>query len=416
MNKNIKHWLVILGVCILCLTGGIFNSGLGYFVGPVTKEFGFTKAAFNIYYSCLTLASIAGAPIIGKLMGKFGVRKILLIAQACIAIIFIGFSRSNSLISFYICGALMGLVFTSAMLSAVTLINAWFEKKSGMLIGIALAFTSIGGTLLGFFVPTFIAAQGWRAGYLLFSAIIAVSAAVAVLLIKNSPQSIGLQRYGHEENNVVKADPADKAELKGVPYAKALKSLPFYCVYLAIALLGINLGLMLNLPVHFTSLGFTPLQAGSLMSILMFTSMFTKMALGALNDKIGTKNNLILAYVLFFVAAILLATGRQYWIMATAMALFAVGFSLTIFPPILTSNIFGMKDYSGIFGIVVTAQTLGLTLGTPLWGLVYDITGAYTAGFYIAAVTMPIMLLLLLFALKSGKKLQASYNELKENK
>lgn len=414
-TNHSRHWLVFSGACLVMIVGALGSTALSFFVTPVTEEFGYTRSAFTLYVSLIAFVGIFTMPVLGRLIGRVGARKLVLLEGILVTLGFIGLSYSTPLISFYLWGAIMGLLLPVNLLAPIILINTWFLEKKGMLIGIAMSFSGVGGLFISMIMPGFIAAQGWRAGYLL----LAVGAAlftmpVALLLIRDNPQSVGLKPYGYKESDATAAAGQGGSEgaqaLPGVPYGKALKSPAFFVLYLGILLLSIIMGSVQHLPAHFTGQGFSSAQVAGLMSMFMLSMIAAKILIGILDDKVGTVVNLILCYSLFLISCILLAVSSAYTFIAVAMVLFSVGFAtISIFSAIVTSKAFGPRDYSGIYGIIGTALAVGVTIGTPLWGMVYDKIGTYNLAFYISVALIPVICLSLLFALKSGKKLQEIY-------
>ena len=56
-------------------------------------------------------------------------------------------------------------------------------------------------------------------------------------------------------------------------------------------------------------------------------------------------------------------------------------FSLS--PPLITRKLFGDQDFVFLWGIENVGLNIGKMAGTPLFGLEYDMTGSYTAGFHL---------------------------------
>ena len=58
--------------------------------------------------------------------------------------------------------------------------------------------------------------------------------------------------------------------------------------------------------------------------------------------------------------------------------LFAIGTPLlTVMLPLITMDMFGSRDNVRILGIVISVNTAGYAVGTPLVNLCYDMQGTY---------------------------------------
>jgi len=70
-----------------------------------------------------------------------------------------------------------------------------------------------------------------------------------------------------------------------------------------------------------------------------------------------------------------------------------LGYSLTSVMGPIPAEIFEGRHYGSIFGTVMVAAILGGAAGPWLAGVLYDLTGAYSIAFWIAAGCSPISIL-----------------------
>lgn len=406
-KNKARYWLVVLGACLLMVGVSLGTTCLSFFVTPVTEALGYQRGAFTLYVSLITLTSVITMPMLGKMIIQYGVRKIVLIGGIWSAVGFAWLSFSKSLISFYLAGAFMGLIFFGCTtLAAVIIVNMWFLAKKGTVMGIVMACSGIGGAVFGMFLPGFINNYGWENGYMLLAGCILVcTVPVALFLLKNSPQEVGLMPYGYSEVNKAERN-VPSGKISGVPYKKALKTNQLYVFYLALVLLSMVLAVLQHLPAHFVANGLSPVQAGSLMSILMMALIFAKILLGIMNDRLGTILTFGIVAAVYLVSLFLLPIA-SYGILVISMILMSMGNgSMTVLPPLMTAQIFGQKDYAGIWAIFATAGSVGMTIGTPLWGVIFDRTGSYLAGIYGGVAIIVLVFLLIVYCIKSGAKLE----------
>ena len=75
----------------------------------------------------------------------------------------------------------------------------------------------------------------------------------------------------------------------------------------------------------------------------------------------------------------------------------------TIFPPTLTSKLYGSKYYSEIFGFVNAFASLSMAVCNLIMAAPYDITGSYTLA-WIIGLAAAVFATILLFAACSGAK------------
>lgn len=75
--------------------------------------------------------------------------------------------------------------------------------------------------------------------------------------------------------------------------------------------------------------------------------------------------------------------------------LFGGGFISLVAP--LLADYFGIETLSSMLGVIYPAAGFGSVLGPPITGILFDQTGSYTIGIYIAAALTLISLIFLLF-------------------
>ena len=407
-TKNGLHqaWVVMIGCCFLLMALALITTGLSFFVLPVSKTLGFERGAFTIYYSLAALVGVFAMPIWGRIIPKIGIKASVAISGAGGAVFMALFSLCRSLIAFYAVGLLMGIMIAGmTMLPASILINAWFESKRGLAMGIVMACSGVGGAICSPILAWVIETYSWQAGYVVNGVAMAVlTVPTALFLLKGKPSDVGLLPYGASES----ADGAAQGskELTGVSSKIAMKSPAFIMLAVAVVLLNVMASLIQHIPAHLVQVGIDATMAAGIISIYMLVVIVAKVLLGIANDRFGTGAVLITAFVLWGASFVVLAVTHGYTVAVIGAALFGLGVSVvTVMPPLLTGQMFGQRDYSAIYAIIGALSSLGLAIGTPMIGLVYDKTGSYTMAFMGCLAILVVTIFMLLAGMKSAKKL-----------
>jgi MFS family permease len=229
---------------------------------------------------------------------------------------------------------------------------------------------------------------------------------VALFLIKDSPQSVGLMPYGYEEKKSDGSETASKS-IPGVPYGSAVKSLPFILLSVSFLIIAYVAGVLQHLPVFISGeggKGLTGAQAGSIMSIFMLAMIAAKILMGIMNDKLGLKVTTALVLGLFAGSCAIMPFLSGFVPLVCVMIIMSFGFgSVSVLAPLITGVIFGQKDFSGIWGILGMSGALGTAVGAPLWGAFYDATGSYNSGFFVAVALLIIATVLIFLSINSAK-------------
>lgn len=335
-----------------------------------------------------------------------GARGLVIVGGALTAGMLLGFSFVTSLAMLYILGFSLGLTFAICTnMMASVLVNNWFAANRGSVLGIVFAISGLGGITMGFVMPGVISSGGWQLGFRLLAVLVLVLTAVpGILMIRSEPADVGLLPLGataHDTGDDV------VVTVPGVPRVVAFRSRQF---------LALAAALILTLAVMAVQQHFAPLMAergvgfaaaGSQISLSAFVSIFATMTMGALNDRVSTLAAVwfALACQLASMVAFILSDG--YLPLAISTALFAFGGAMPmVLVPVIVMLLFGPKDFAAILGPTMAMVPIGMAIGTPLWGLVYDRTGSYTPGLVVAAGAVVITAALLTWAIRTAPGLR----------
>lgn len=414
MNQNKKKihfaWWILVGVSIMVgLTRGGLNSSGGLFLTPVTQDLGIRMGDLSIYFSIASIVTMIFLPIAGKMMAKYNIRGLLIVAAVLQAGSFAMFGFMSSVWGWYLFSIPMavGAVFLTQMAGPV-LINNWFKKNKGLMIGIMMAVSGGLGAVLQPIVGTLIANEGWRNAYIIIGvAVIIIVIPVVFFTLRMSPTEKGLQPYGADE--VTEEDESKTPVLeKGVSLGAAKKSSALYALiafFFFITAIGC---FAQHVPTFAAGLGYDGIFASNAMAGWMVGALLGALAFGFLTDKIGAKNTAIFAMVLGLVpVTILLTTADNSVMFSIAMVIFGfVVASIGTLGPLLTSALFGNKEYSQIYAIVALGLAVAGIVALPGYGYIYDATGSYTPVLIAIACMMVINVLLIILAFNGKKKLE----------
>lgn len=220
-----------------------------------------------------------------------------------------------------------------------------------------------------------------------------------LFLLRSTPQEVGMVPYGAEEAADESAIVDDEG---GMSAGQAMKSPKLWAAILAFLMFTITVSVTQHLAAYFVSIGFDQAMAGIFMSIISAGIIITNFAAGGISDKIGLVKTIILCSILYAASFLLLpVAGMGFALICVALFFMSLGNAYTsIIAPVVTSVAFGKKNYAAIWGIISMACVLGQAIGTPLWGVSFDMTGGYQFGMIVAAVLNLIGMFLLLITVK----------------
>jgi sugar phosphate permease len=200
-GKVFYGWWVVLasGVGLAMHFGPIIVATFGVFLKPLSQEFGWNRAQISLAFSLATLVATVAVPLVGRLVDRFGARRVILPAVLLFGLSVLSLSfLSGHLWHFYAIYLLMGVVGSGTTpVPYAKVISRWFDRKRGLALGLAVAGSALGGTLMPTVAQALIAAVGWRQAYVLLGLIVmGVAIPVVGLLLKETPQMMGLEPDG----------------------------------------------------------------------------------------------------------------------------------------------------------------------------------------------------------------------------
>ena len=143
INRHVFYGWVMLGVGGLTFfaTGPAQSHIFSVYISPISDDLGISRTSISSAYAIATLAAALGLPYIGRLIDRFGVRRVVLAVAILFGFANIAFGHVTGLVTLALAfAALRFLGQGSLALSANYLVSQWFSRKRG----IALSLTALG--------------------------------------------------------------------------------------------------------------------------------------------------------------------------------------------------------------------------------------------------------------------------------
>lgn len=376
------YWRILLG-CILGIAVGVVampTAALAIFMPALQAEFGWSRAEISLAGSILVAALFVTSPLVGWIADRASETAMILVSLCALAIAFLLFSRMGGDIRFFLAGfGLMALAACGAStIPFARIISAHFVKARGLALGLAMTGTGLSGIVLSLVLVPFVAASGWRAGFLALAAIVLAACPLVWLLL----------RARRREPFTVAIAAADAT---GRSLSEALRSREFALLALAFALVSIaGAGVAIHFVAMLSDAGLRPAQAGALASLTGLAIIVVRVATGWLIDHFFAPR---VAAAMMLIAAIgLLAMALAG---AATAPLGALAYGLAVGSEIdllayLTARYFGMRAYGRIYGALYMALLAGAALSPLLYGFGVDWTGSYQAPLTVAAALLAV--------------------------
>ena len=381
-NQGIVTLVLCFLVIFLCLGFAAGNRGL--YLSAITDALGIKRSLFSINDSVRYVMTAVVNLFFGRLVARYGSRKLLLAGIFSLILSTFLYMAAESIWVFYLGGLFLGIGLawtTTTMVGYV--VGRWYSERRGTIMGVVLAANGLGATLAAQVVSPMIYDPenvfGYRNAYRLIIVLLGIVFLLVFLLYRDKEEPESAAPAGKKKRG---------RQWAGISFEEARRRPYFYIALLAVFLTGMMLQSITGVaPAHLRDTGFAPSFVAAAMSINMLALTAAKLFTGWAYDRRG------LRFVLLFcqscaVAAVLLlifvkpASGGRVMTYAYAVA---ASFALpmeTVMLPIIAGDLFGDRSYAKIMGIVVSVNTAGYAVGTPLTNWVFDRTGSYVPMFW----------------------------------
>jgi sugar phosphate permease len=378
---------VVLGA--LCLAGfarqGPALAPLSVFVEPMTREFGWSRAAISGAVSLGGVLAALAAPLIGPLLDRRGPRLVLCLAVLVNAAALFLLSFTPSLLVFYLLFCIARMNWAAPFdLAIYGAINNWFVERRALAASIA-TLAQMGGLVVLPLVAQFaIDHGGWRTAWAAIGLLVLVVGFLpSWLLLARRPEDLGLAPDGGGRARSVEARSTSAAE-PAFSRRDAMRTGAFWMLLAYTVLVyPVQAGVSLHQAPLLIERGISPISAAAIVATFSAASALGTLACSLLPRRLP------LRFVLSIVAAVL-ATGPLLMTriaspaegyVAGAVFGFGIGAMLTLLP-VAWADYFGRSNFGAIRGVTLSAQVLAQATGPLLSGALHDWTGSYSASLY----------------------------------
>ncbi|MDD5126983.1 MAG: MFS transporter [Dehalococcoidales bacterium] len=385
---------VSLGIAI-AFGGGLYYS-FGIFFPVMMAELGFSRGAGSTAFSMMLLLQAGISPLVGFLIVRVGLKKIMIAGCATIVAVTAAMSTVTHVWHVYlIYGIFAGLAIQSAgYISTLTLMNNWFIKRRGLATAICVSGPSIGTLFLAPICSYLIQTIGWRNTWLALAGMATLLALLpTILLVKPDPEAIGVLPDGERKSQRDKDNTAKPVAVTVDWDARSVlrvRSFWYLVIFGTVNLFAVNM-LAAHQVTYLQDVGIAPVVAAGALGILVGTSTVGRMGGGILADRFSPQCVGASACVMEIIGIIILLNTRTLLFIYVYAIIFglAYGTILAIVPSIFGAY-FGRKNYGTIFGTAIGIINLVSALSPGYAGFVFDAVGNYFIPLITAAVLVAV--------------------------
>ena len=406
MKGKIHYGWIICIACtlmMLCCSGMVINAFSAY-LPSIVEQYGLTQTQASLITTIRSFSSLIFKFVVLWFINRIGVRRTMMIGAFCTSGAFLCYGFGHSVFAIYAAAALTGAGYGMATMVPISIIlNKWFEQKLAIAVAVCAASTGVSAMIFPTMITKCIQTIGLSTTFIGQSILMFVLCMIAVLILRNTPEEIGLEPFGRN----MKAEEKKKAKSISNIELQGLHKILFYIAPLLLGAVTITLPSLFTL--HFTTLGFDAMTAALGVSAYGFTMLIGKFAYGFFSDLIGNaKTNYIFIMMLIIgcfagcvakgsTLMLLLSSG----IIGLGCALSTVGITMWA------------KDFSSAEGYAETVRTfqiltmVGTLFASPLAGVLADTFGNYVTVFALFGIMSIVIMIVIISGYRAGAKANA---------
>ena len=388
-----RWWVVVASVLGLMVGTGVINIfAFGVFLKPVAQELGFGRGELSGALLLGSTMTAVGAPILGTLIDRWGLRTVMLPGIALFALVTAAYSLISATAAIlFVLYAISGFVGAAqSPIGYSKAVAAWFDKERGLALGIAMAGVGLGTALIPPLAGVLIQAFGWRMAYVGLGAVIFIFAFFPVASFVREPMASDAGRAGA---------PAAALQIEGISVSEALKrSWRFWALTVAFffGVVAIN-GTLTHVVPLLTDRGVPAQAATAMFSAAGPAIIVGRILSGYCLDRFFGPYVAVVFLVCPMAGIAVLAGGATGIIPLAGTVLCGLGIGAEVdLMAFFVSRYFGLRAFAQIYGWMFGFFTIGTGLGPFVMGVAFDRWHSYGPMFIVFEVILAIACALLL--------------------
>ncbi len=271
------------------------------------------------------------------------------------------------------------------------LTSRWFDKARGKAMGFAYLGIGIGGMLAPQIAKALNVEFGYRHALVILGITMIVLSFPMAWFVKDNPPIAG-------DNTLSDTPEEPKREIKDI-----LKTRAFYLLLIgSMCSIGAVSATSQNLKLFFSlDLKYSQTQAANVLSMILAASIFGRVFMGWLADRIEKKYVMLLIYCLVASAIPLLHFAEVPGVIYVFAIVFGIGLGGDyMIIPLMAAELFGVRVMGRVMGIVLTGDGLAEAIAPWMVGWIRDISGSYANGFSTLIVLAVVGIITVIFTPK----------------
>lgn len=390
------RWVIVAAsALILAVSMGAIVNGLSAFIVPMQDAFGWQRGDITLINFSGIMGLAFGGLVMGPLADRIGTRPVVLGGVIVLGLCYLAASVLASLWQFYVLFFIGGFFGAGAIFPPVmAAVGNWFQTGVGTAIGIASAGQALGQGGVPFMSSLLIGAFGISGAFGVTGALmLAVLVPLACLLRNPPPRSAAMQQSAAAEEET-------RLPTRTV-VMRMSAAITLCCTCMSVPLM--------HLVPLIQDRGFSAEQAGSVIFVMLLVAILGRLSFGMLADRIGA----LPAYMTATAWMTLMVFGFTYVQNLGSFYAYAVIYGFG-YAGVMTGVLVSIRMLTppsrraSALGIVTMFGWFGHAIGGYQGGVLYDLTGNYTAAYAVAALAGILNLIIVGSLFRKTRRLQGA--------
>ena len=381
-------WITLAVVFTAMLAGVGVRAAPGVMILPLQKAFGWDVSTISGAVSLNIVLLGATGPFLTGLMQVVGLKRTMI---GCLMILMAGTALSTFMTRpwelFLTWGLMVGIGSGAGAVGfAGAVANRWFIHRAGLAMGL-LTSANAAGQLIFLPVLALLAQHyGWQSVSIVLTAAIALVIPMVMLLLPESPASIGLPAYGAASVVPVTAVAGENPfTVAFVALRRASGSIDFWLLCLTFGICGFSTNGLINthLIAYCADNGISQVNGASILAVIGLFSLIGSTASGWLCDRHSPR---VLLFWYYGLRGLSLVVMPFSGFSPLSLSVFSVFYGLDWVATgpatfALTNEIFGRRDAPVIVSWIFAAHQVGGAMAAFGAGAVRSLSGSYLMAF-----------------------------------
>ena len=405
-------WMVMIGAIISGI-GSVQSASQAVFFLPLERELGLTRGQLSLVFSLTRLEGSIESPVVGWMIDKFGPRLPIVTGAVLGGVGFLILPVASTFWPFFI--IYMGMIsigFQMGFISSMHAVaNLWFIRYRTRAMSFFSSSLRLGNALFAPVLGIIVAGYSWRYGSV-FSAVVVLAIALPLaMLIRRSPESMGLMpdgdKPGEKPKEEVRTKPAAVQQTTvDFTLKESLRSTSYWLIILSTSVRYIIIGgVHLHWVPMFVWKGYSEVTGAAFIGFQALAAWPLILLNGVLGDRFSKRLVLMSGHTSLLIAMFVFVNSESLWSLYLFSVLFSYGEGVSPTNYSIIGEYFGRRVFATLRGFLTTFTTVAIF--SPVYaGWVFDRYNDYTLALFTYAGIAVFGITMLLF-LKRPRKAEA---------